>query len=284
MLIEEEHSVKIHILTDNRTMKRGFVAEHGLSVYIEHEAGNLLFDTGATDVFAKNAAVMGLNLCKINSIVLSHGHYDHCGGLVHFPFNEAQPKVYIHPYAFSKRYAADSVSGKKNEIGIPWRREDHPFIDGNIVFTGNSMEISPAFSLMGQLQSLASLEEEPKGFFTECKAGFETDNLCGEQLLICEDGEGLHVFSGCSHHGIVSLLLAVKKKFPGKKITSVTAGMHLPDEQSARLDKTIGFLMDSGIDLIIPLHCTGIFAITAIKTALKDRCLVLGAGDSVTLS
>lgn len=77
--------MKISILTDNRTKKRDFLAEHGLSIYIETEKANILFDTGQSDVYCRNALKMDVDLNKTDFIILSHGHYDHCGGLIHFP-------------------------------------------------------------------------------------------------------------------------------------------------------------------------------------------------------
>lgn len=80
--------MKISILTENRTSKGKFLAEHGLSVFIEFNDMNILFDTGQTDVYCHNASFMGVDLSKTDCIILSHGHYDHCGGYVHFPVKE----------------------------------------------------------------------------------------------------------------------------------------------------------------------------------------------------
>lgn len=92
--------MKMHILTDNRTNKRGFLGEHGLSIYIEHEKANILFDTGQSDVYCRNAAQMSKDLKKTDCVVLSHGHYYHCG-LIHFPNTDRFPKVYVHESAFA---------------------------------------------------------------------------------------------------------------------------------------------------------------------------------------
>lgn len=83
--------MKIHILTDNQVKKRRLLAEHGLSIFIEHEKTHILFDTGQSDIYCHNADEMGVDLKQTDCIVLSHGHYDHGGGLIHFPMTEGYP-------------------------------------------------------------------------------------------------------------------------------------------------------------------------------------------------
>jgi len=91
--------MKMHILTDNRTKKHGFLAEHRLSLFIQHENTNILFDTGQSDVYRHNAVQMGVDLNKAECVVLSHGHYDHCSGLIYFPESGHFPKIYVHETA-----------------------------------------------------------------------------------------------------------------------------------------------------------------------------------------
>ncbi|MGI6170097.1 MAG: MBL fold metallo-hydrolase [Christensenellales bacterium] len=112
--------MKMHILTDNRTRKQGFLSEHGLSLFIEYENVNISFDTGQSDVYLHNAALMGVDLNKADCIVLSHGHYDHCGGLTYFPKSDRSPKIYVHEAAFAKKYALNPGGTTYREIGIPW--------------------------------------------------------------------------------------------------------------------------------------------------------------------
>lgn len=125
--------MKVHILTDNRVKKRGLLAEHGLSILIEHPDANILFDTGQSDVYCHNALQIGVDLRKTDCIVLSHGHYDHCGGLIHFPETDGFPKVYIHESAFVKRYALNAGGKGYREIGVPWSLDDYSFIKDSIV-------------------------------------------------------------------------------------------------------------------------------------------------------
>ena len=159
--------MRIHILTDNRTKRRGILAEHGLSVFIEHEKTNILFDTGQSNVFCHNATQMKVDLNKTDYIVLSHGHYDHCGGLVHFSNSNSFPKVYIHKDAFAKRYAINTDGKSYREIGIPWKLDDYEHIKSNIIFNKKSLQIASNINLYTEIPVNEAFEEVNRGFYLE---------------------------------------------------------------------------------------------------------------------
>lgn len=275
--------MKIYILTDNRTKKRGFLAEHGLSIYIEYEKVNILFDTGQSDVYCHNAARMDVDLNKTDFVVLSHGHYDHCGGLVYFPKVERFPKVYVHEAAFVKRYAVNSDGKKFREIGIPWSPDDYDDIKISLVLTKKNATIAPHITLCGEIPSTAAFEGVPEGFYTGDKTDKTVDMMKDEQILIFDTDKGLCIFLGCSHPGVVNCLNYALKQFPGRKIDTLVAGMHLDSVSPLRLQMTIQYMIDLDIRKVVPLHCTGIFAISEMKRFLGSRCLPLCAGDSLEI-
>ena len=155
----------IHILTDNKVKKRGFMAEHGLSIFIEYENTKVLFDTGQSQIYCSNALRMGLDLKKTDIIVLSHGHYDHCGGLPYFPSMDF-PSVYVHPDAFEKRYAMNSDGRSYREIGIPWSLDDYEFIKSSVVFNRKRTEIATGITICAEIPNTTDFEASPKGFYT----------------------------------------------------------------------------------------------------------------------
>ena len=275
--------MKMHILTDDRVKKRGILAEHGMSIFIEYENNNILFDTGQSDVYCHNAALMGIDLSETNCIVLSHGHYDHCGGLIHFPKSNNSPKIYIHENAFANRYASNINIDSYREIGIPWSLNDYEVISKNIVFNHKSLQIAPGITICSEIPSTEAFEEVPKGFYIKDENNMTLDMMRDEQMLIIEHNDGLVVFLGCSHPGIINCLKHALKLFPGKKIDTLVAGMHLENVSPLRLQMTIQHMIDLDIRKVIPLHCTGIYAICEMKRFLGNRCLSLCAGDSLKL-
>lgn len=274
--------MKISVLTDDKAKKRGFLGEHGLSLYIEYEKQTVLFDTGQSDVFRLNARTMGLPLDKVDFIVLSHGHYDHCGGLIRFPFSDsgACPRIFAQREAFEKKYAVNPDGGSFREIGIPWSPADCDAINSRLILLEGMIRITPGIILLGNIPACMDFEENPGVFYKQNRDSMRPDGMTDEQMLVFDTEKGLAVLLGCSHPGIINCLNHVRKMFPGKKIDTLAAGMHLENCSDFRLRMTIKHLLDFDIRNIFPLHCTGICAISEMRRQLGGRCHVLYSGDS----
>ena len=270
--------MKIHVLTDNRTQKRGMLAEHGLSVYIETDEANVLFDTGQTDVYLRNAALMGLAL-KPDCIVLSHGHYDHGGGLIFYP-PQHMPKIYLHPDTLRVKFAAKPDGYREN--GLPWALRNHPAIRDNMIYNDRDMPVAPGVSLHARIPA-GAFEDATEGLFAEIGGVKQPDLMLEEQMLIFDRKDGLAIFLGCSHSGIINCLLHARALYPNRKIDTVLAGMHLTDAVPQHIEQTTQKLYSMDIARLIPLHCTGLAAIAVIKQIFGDRCLPLCAGDSLEI-
>lgn len=275
--------MKLHVLTENRTKRRALLAEHGLSLFIEQEGGGILFDTGQSDVYCRNAAQMGIDFGGAACIVLSHGHFDHCGGLAYFSQSVPMPRVYVREEAFAKKYALEMQTGSYREIGIPWKIEEQPRIADSLFPMKENMEIGPGRYLFGDIPCVTDFEGVFPSFYRDDGTGKKPDLMRDEQMLVVDSKKGLCIFLGCSHPGVVNCLRYAMELFPGKRIYSLAAGMHLDNVGQAQLQTTIRHLRDLDIEKVIPMHCTGIFAICEMKRALKGRCFPLCAGDSIEL-
>jgi 7,8-dihydropterin-6-yl-methyl-4-(beta-D-ribofuranosyl)aminobenzene 5'-phosphate synthase len=151
------------------------------------------------------------------------------------------------------------------------------------VLTNEYEELSPGIAVLGEIAQYNNFESVSECFFTDKDGLRAKDQMDDEQLLVIEKENGLVVFSGCSHKGIVNCVEHVRTKFPGKRISTLVAGMHLQDVSKERLDATIAYLVHSDIENIIPLHCTGIVPICELKKSLKDRCQIHATGDRVVI-
>jgi len=263
-------------------MLRGFLAEHGLSLYIQHGDANILFDTGQTDVYLKNADKLGIDLNETSHIVLSHGHYDHCGGLPNFPFENNTPNIYVHKGAFQKKYAINSDNVSYREVGIDWEQKNYP----QIMITDGDTKLGNDINLIGNITYGVDFEGTPKGFFTKenpNQNAMQSDLIDDEQILVIDTEKGLCIFLGCSHAGIINCINHALSKFPNRKIHTLVAGMHLSNATDKRISQTIESLKKLDIKYIYPLHCTGISAIMQIKQVFGERCKVLYSGDVVEI-
>ncbi len=254
--------MKLTVLTEN-TASDNFLAEHGLSYFIEHNGTKLLFDTGHSNIFLKNAEQLNINLDDVEIVVLSHGHWDHGNGLKYLK----NKTLICHPYAFIKRY----------------RKSDHTFIGLNSKF----LELNHKFKLintrkphyiteniifLGEIPKLNSFESQTTSF-VDChdKDDFIPDDSA---LVIIQDNE-LIIVSGCAHSGICNITEYAKKISKINKIKAVIGGFHLKIND-IQTKKTIRYFQDQKISGIYPSHCTELPAIKEFQKKFKTQQVSAG--------
>ncbi len=276
--------MKFTILVDNKTERASCLAEWGLAILIESQRKKILFDTGASPMFAENAKAIGADLSDVDALVISHGHFDHTGGVEAFiALNQAAP-VYLHEEALGVTYGeTDGVMDDYN-CGILWDEDLRRSLKPRIRLTKDLRQIADHVWIAG---NIPSMKEYPpaENFFRELPAAPFTrpDPMNHEQCLIIEEDGRLHVFSGCSHKGVIPTLAHVKTLFPDKKIAGLTAGMHLYTLSADRRGQIIDRLAAMDLDYVVPLHCTGMQAIVEMKLKMGDRCRILTAGKSFSV-
>lgn len=274
--------LKITVLTDNLVRKRGLLAEHGLSLWIEHDGEYLLFDTGQTSVFAHNAREMGIDLAKTQAIVISHGHYDHGGGLEFYDQLFSSPRVFVHPDALLPKYLkATQFDQQHRAIGFPWQLTDLPDLEHHLMRNTATMQVGENAVLFSDTPQKVDFEKVADDLLIEKNGTMVQDGMHDEQFLVIDQPEGLTVIVGCSHPGIVNILKYVRLFYPDKPVHTLIGGMHLEQVSAERLQKTIEAFRAMDIKQIIPLHCTGQSVIWSLKKALGNRVLIRCTGETV---
>ena len=205
---------------------------------------------GQSDVYIKNAQTLGESLSDLNGMILSHGHYDHCGGLQYL--NEEIPNVYVREKAFCRKFSVKEEH-RLCEIGIPWKKEQ--FLE-KLVFTENVQQIRKNWFLLGNVSEHSNLEGKPHGFLYQDGDEIRQDCMEDEQFLAVKTKKGIILIIGCAHMGILNCVAYAKEIFPGEKIRGIFAGMHLKDAENERICFTIEKLMEENLEFVAAVHCT----------------------------
>ena len=186
--------MKITALTEN-TSQCGLPVEHGLSLYIQTDTHTILFDTGQTDLFARNARTLGLDLRAVDLAVLSHGHYDHGGGLQAFlSINQTAP-VYLHRLAFEPHYNGERYNGLDPAL----------LQSDRLIFTEGVTEIAPGLTLDDCNRREKICDFGSFGLDKLVNGRRLPDDFLHEQYLLIEEQGKRVLISGCSHKGIVNI-------------------------------------------------------------------------------
>lgn len=257
--------MKLTVLVDNVAGGQ-FQAEHGLSYLIEIDEQKILFDTGHSDLFLRNANKLGINIVEeVETIVLSHGHWDHGNGLIHL----SNKKLITHPSAFSKRYRKSDHT----PVGLNLEKEDlsQKF---EIITTKEPLRITENLWFLGEIPRVTNFEAKNTSYLFE---NGEEDFIVDDSALVANTRNGLIVISGCAHSGICNICEYAKKVSGMNKVHAVIGGFHLKDQGEQSL-KTLAYFEQNNIQRILPSHCTalpakilfsGQFDFPEIKTGME---------------
>jgi 7,8-dihydropterin-6-yl-methyl-4-(beta-D-ribofuranosyl)aminobenzene 5'-phosphate synthase len=272
---------RIVVLVENTAGGRGLLGEHGVSFWIELGSRRILFDTGQGHVLSGNARRLGIPLERTDAVVLSHGHYDHTGGLGDVLQSAGRTRVYAHPAAFTPKYAR-GLDGTIREIGSPWLDERKVREKAELVWTEGPTQIFEGLHLTGPVPRLTDFEDTGGPFFTD-KDCTQPDELVDDQAAFLQTTVGTAVILGCAHAGIVNTLRYVQTLTDNRPIHTVIGGMHLLSASQDRMDQTMAELRRLDVQRLLPCHCTGPAAVARLWKEFPGRCLPCPVGTVVDL-
>jgi len=247
----------ITTLSENTASRAGLLAEHGISILVETETASILLDTGQTTSVSHNADNLGVDLSKIDKIVLSHGHHDHTGGL-------------------------QSVLRKMN-AGIPFQRLELENLGARFNMTRNPVKITDNIMTTGEIPMVTDFEQIDPYLVVKEGNDYKPDTLMDDQALIVNTGSEIVVILGCAHHGIINTLYHAQQLTGVKQIHMVVGGCHLIGSSEERIWQTIAALKDLGVQRIGVSHCTGMQAAVIMAHEFGDSFFFNNAGTRIEL-
>ncbi len=264
-------ALRITTLSENTAGSRDLLAEWGLSFFIEIGSETVLFDTGKTISTVHNIDSLEVNLSQASKIVLSHGHYDHTGGLrqVLRRINK-EVEVIAHPDIWAPKYRRRK--GKKDRyIGIPFQRQELESLGASFTLTSKSVPVTDKCITSGEVPMTTDYETIDSGLFVRTDSGWQPDELRDDLSLIINTGLGLVVVLGCAHRGIINTLYQAQKLTGTKKIHAVLGGSHLIDAPKARVQRTIADLKKLDVQKLGLCHCTSLPPMSTLAHEFGDR-------------
>lgn len=248
--------LKITTLVENYVTDEGLGAEHGLSLLLEvcGDEGEVLsrhlFDTGQGDLFERNAKVMNIDLSLVDSVIISHGHYDHAGGLDHFLRINSKAILFIKETALKPKYNGERFTGFKLNRSLS---------EGRLNFVNSPAEVAPGLFLMPKIT-----------IFNYSDTSFiKEDSFDDELYLVFNHGICLTVISGCSHRGITNIIRSAEEYF-NLPVFIIIGGLHTKSASESRLKFLSDEFAGSNLKNAFLCHCTGIDSYCYFKRNLKD--------------
>ena len=247
--------------------------EHGLSLYIQLDNGrNILFDMGQRRLFAENAERLGLDIADIDMAIISHGHYDHGGGLRAFLEINDKANVYIHNDAFQPHYSLKEEGLKY--IGLDKDLQDNP----RLVVCGSMTKLYDNMTLFADVNGKCCCPQGNRLLFGPSET--QNDSFSHEQNLIIEENGNTILFAGCAHKGIINIIRKAEEVI-GKTPTHVFAGMHLAkgNEDKGSISTLAHELMRYDNCTFYTMHCTGTEQYKQLREIMGDQMKYLSCGE-----
>lgn len=264
--------LRITTLSENTVDDLGLLGEWGLSILVETDDTIILFDTGQSISVVHNAEVLGIDLHKVDKIVLSHGHADHTGGLLNVLAQIGKNVEIIgHPDILIPKYTGKQEDKRRN-IGFPFQVEELESLGAKFTLEKSPVHLTSNIMTTGEVPMVVDFEQiDPDHFFLKKDSEWYPDELKDDLALIIDTAPGLIVLLGCGHRGLINTLYHARKLTGRKEIRLVIGGCHLINSSVERVYMTIAELKELDVRMVGVSHCTGLEASAIMAQELGER-------------
>jgi len=258
------------------------LAEWGLSILVETDDLKVLLDTGASISVSHNAPIFGLDLSAIDKIVLSHGHYDHTGGLKEVLKQVGkQVEVIAHPDIWAQKYARGQ--GFERYIGVPFPKEDLEDLGASFTSSKEPVWITDDIVTTGEIPMTEEFEALDHNLYVKENGNWRNDDLLDDRALIIKTDEGLVIILGCAHRGAINTVRHAQDITGVRSIHTVMGGTHLINASEERVLRTGIALQELGVQRVGVSHCTGLPSAMLLAQQLGEAFFFNNTGTSITV-
>lgn len=274
--------LKVSVLVENTVgVTTGVVAEWGLAMLLDFGDERILLDTGEQGNIVKNAKAQGIDLGQVDKLVLSHGHYDHTGGLLAFLQSKGSISVYAHPELLMGHYERHLNGQRERYIGVPYRLEQLESAGANFVWQREPVKIRPDLWLSGEIPRSTDFELGDTRLLNKQGLQFVQDQLPDDLSLFYESDNGIVILLGCAHAGLVNIVEHAKKVTGIDKVRAIVGGTHLGPTSPEQKEKTIDYLKSLNLEVLAPNHCTGLPMASRLAVEFPNQFRWASAGTTL---
>jgi len=276
-------SLSITAIVENTAGTFDVAGEWGLALWIKADQHRIICDTGQGHTLGENAKLLGIDIAVAESLVISHGHSDHTGGIAALMAAGFRGKTYVHPAALNPKYQREKVPPHRAKGIPPESREALLSRPYDLVESSRPTEVASGIIVTGAIPRRISYEDIPDPFFLD-EDCTQPDPLVDDQALLIETARGWTVVTGCGHSGLINTLSYARELTGSSTIAGVVGGLHLFRASAERIQSTVENLREFGVQLIAPCHCTGFDATGALQRQLGRGVVALRAGLTIQIS
>ncbi len=273
-------TIEILLLVEDTAHRLSLRGEHGISMLIKTDKVKILFDAGQSSLFLSNANLLNEDLSDLEHVVLSHGHYDHGGGLAALADLTGGFTLYTHPLALETKFSDNRE--KSRRISLPLSASELEKKGISICCNRDSVKLPGGFLLTGEIPRNLLSDEHPTGFTLDPHGQKQKDRVKDSQALVLPTSQGLIILTGCAHAGILNTIAAARKVSSEEKIRALIGGFHLLASTDDEIEHTGEILKSMDLGLIGPCHCTGLRAQAHLLKTLAPKVRIITTGDRLS--
>ncbi len=259
--------LEIITLVENIAYRQGTKGEHGLSFILKTHDKQILFDTGQSDLLLSNARQLDIDLTKVDCVVISHGHYDHTGGLESFFKINPHAPVYVKSATFEPKYSKSTgqvrAIGMQPDLLTAFRERFH--------FVKEKVELASGLWIVPSIESHYPFEQPSSKMLVERDGKTIPDDFSDELFMFFDHPKGLTIMSGCSHRGVLNICQTALNVATHKSIRMLLGGTHLKGASSGKIEQTLEAFEPFQIQQFGLCHCTGLTPFMAFKQKYGDQ-------------